>query len=63
MCCDRHLENNPVTLKLKGDLHILKMYPHTENEVARSNQFGLKSTKIAFKVEGQSKMSETSNHF
>jgi len=32
-CCD--LDINPVTLKLKGDVDILKMYLHAENEVAR----------------------------
>jgi len=32
-CCD--LDVNPMTLKLEGDLDILKMYLHTENEVAR----------------------------
>jgi len=31
---DRDLEINPMTLKLKGDLAILKMYLHTENEAA-----------------------------
>jgi len=30
--CD--LDINPLTLKLEGDLDILKMYPHTENEAA-----------------------------
>jgi len=30
--CD--LDINPMTLKLEGDLDILKMYLHTENEVA-----------------------------
>jgi len=33
-CC-RDLDINPMTLKLKGDLDILKMYLQTENEVAR----------------------------
>jgi len=32
--CERDLEINPVTLKLEGDLNILKMYLQTENEVA-----------------------------
>jgi len=31
---NRDLEINPLTLKLEGDLHILKMYLHTENEDA-----------------------------
>jgi len=31
-CCD--LDINPMTLNLEGDLDILKMYLHTENEVA-----------------------------
>jgi len=30
--CDHDLDINPMTLKLEGDLDILKMYPHTENE-------------------------------
>jgi len=33
--CDRDLEINPMTLKLKGDLNILKMYPQTENELKK----------------------------
>jgi len=32
-CCD--LDINPMTLKLEGDLDILIMYLHTENELAR----------------------------
>jgi len=32
--CDRDLEINPMTLKLEGDLDILKTYPHTKNEAA-----------------------------
>jgi len=32
--CDLDLEINPMTLKLENDLDILKMYLHTENEVA-----------------------------
>jgi len=32
-CCD--LDINPMTLKFEGDLDIVKMYLHTENEVAR----------------------------
>jgi len=35
--CDGDLEIYTVTLKLEGSLDILKMYPHTENEVARSS--------------------------
>jgi len=35
--CDSDLEINPVTLKLEGDLDILKMYLQTKNEVARSS--------------------------
>jgi len=31
-CCD--LDMNPMTLKLEGDLDILKMYLHIDNEVA-----------------------------
>jgi len=32
--CFRDLDINPMTLKLEGDLDILKMYLHTEDEVA-----------------------------
>jgi len=64
-----------MTLKLKGELDILKMYLHTENEVARLRHSELqlldeicmsitskmKNTKIGLKVKGQ--ISTTSNHF
>jgi len=33
--CDHDLEINPITLKLEGELNILNMYLHTENEAAR----------------------------
>jgi len=39
-CC-RDLDINPMTLKLEGDLDILKMHLHTENEVA-----GLRHSKL-----------------
>jgi len=32
--CNRDLEIEPTTLKLDGDLSVLKMYPQTENEAA-----------------------------
>jgi len=32
--CDRDLDINPMTLKLEGDLDILKMYVHTGNKAA-----------------------------
>jgi len=32
--CSRDLKINPMTLKLEGDLDILKMYPHTEKKAA-----------------------------
>jgi len=32
--CNRDLEINPMTLKLKGDLDIVKIYLLTENETA-----------------------------
>jgi len=32
--CGCDLDINPTTLKLEGDLDILKMYVHTENEAA-----------------------------
>jgi len=34
-CCD--LDHEPMTLKLDPDLDLLKMNPHTEDEVARSS--------------------------
>jgi len=71
----RDLDINPMTLKLEGDLDILKMYFHIENEVARSRHSKLnngwdvygttsemKNTKI-LKVKGQSQMLPTSNYF
>jgi len=32
--CVHDLEINPLTLKLEGDLDIVKLYLHTENEAA-----------------------------
>jgi len=63
-----------MTLKLEGDLDILKLYLHTENEVARlkhsklliMDEIGIankKHTKIFLKVKGQGQMSPTSNYF
>jgi len=62
-----------MTLKFEDNLDILKMYLHTENEVARlrdsklltvDDRYGkLKNAKIALKVKGQGQMSPTSNHF
>jgi len=63
----RDLDINPVTLKLEGDLDILKMYLHAENKVAGLKQSKLltvdetcmtneKNTKIALKVKGQGQM-------
>jgi len=71
-CCD--LDINPMTLKFVGDLDILKMYFHAENEVARLRHSKLltvdeictaneKNAKIALKVKGRGQMSPTSNHF
>jgi len=42
-----------MTLKLEGDLNILKMYPQTENEAEGIQELKLKSTKICLKVKGQ----------
>jgi len=63
----RDLDLKSMALKLDTDLDILKMYPHYENEVARSShckgiEWAEKNTKIALKVKGQSQMSPTSNH-
>jgi len=71
-CC-RDLNINPMTLKLEGDLDILKMYFYTENEVARLRHSKLlimdeicmayeKNTKIALRIKGQRQMSPTFNY-
>jgi len=56
-CC-RYLDMNPMTLKLEGDLDILKMYPHIENEAASLRDSKLrawiqKNMKICLKIKGQ----------
>jgi len=38
----RETRFNPVTLKLEGDLDILKMYPRAENEAASSRHSELR---------------------
>jgi len=73
-CCD--LDINPITLKLEGDIDILKVYLYTENEVARLRHSKLLTvdeicmaneinTNIALEVKGQGQMSPTSSskHF
>jgi len=63
-----------MTLKLEGDLDILKVYPHTENEAVRLRQSKVfitddicmaitseKNTKIALKVKGQRSRSNVIN--
>jgi len=61
--CDRDLEINPMTLKLEGDLNILKMYRHTENEAVslRHSELRAKIEKIrkCLKV----KLSKAPNYF
>jgi len=55
-----------MTLKLEGDLDILKMYPHTENEVAnlRHSKHRVWIEKIyENRSQGQGQMSPTSNQF
>jgi len=32
--CDRDIEINPMILKLEGDLNILQIYLHAENEAS-----------------------------
>jgi len=59
------LRLTPVTLKLKGGLDMLKMYPHTENEAAslRYSKLGAwveKDTKICLSVKGQGQNVESS---
>jgi len=56
--CTRDLEINHMTLKLEGDLDILKMYLHTKNEAASLRHLKLrawigKNMKICLKVKGQ----------
>jgi len=41
--CDCDLDINPMTLKLEGDLDILKTYLHAENEAASLRYSKLKS--------------------
>jgi len=41
--CDRDLEINLMTLKLEGDLDILKVYLDTENEAASSRYSKLRA--------------------
>jgi len=50
--CDCKIKINAMTLKLEGDLHILKMYLHTENE-AQNIELELKNMKISLEVKGQ----------
>jgi len=56
------LEINAMTLKLEGDLDILKMYRHTENEVASIQNLELELGKCV-RVKGQCQMSKAANHF
>jgi len=63
-----------VTLKLEGDLDVLKMYFHIENEVARLRHLKLlimdeiyiwyyKCNEKKYEMKSQGQMSPTSNHF
>jgi len=60
-----------MTLKLEGDIDILKMYLHNENRLRNSKLLieddmcmeNAKNMKIALEVKGQGQMSPTSNHF
>jgi len=65
-----------MTLRLEGDLDIMKVYVYTGDKVARlkhlklliMDEIGLcmaneKNTKIAFKVKCQGQMLSTFNHF
>jgi len=51
--CDRDLEINCMTLKLEGDLYILKMYLHTENKAV-----SLRHPKLKAWIEKNVKMSQ-----
>jgi len=55
--CDRDLEINPMTLKLQGDLDILTMYLHTENEAVclrhQNSELRLKKRKDVSRSKGQ----------
>jgi len=62
--CNCNLEINPVTFKLEGDLDILKMYPHTENEAEGIQNLELELKKIRTHVsrsEGRVRMSKVPN--
>jgi len=41
--CNHDLDINPMTLKLEGDLDVLKTYHHTENEAASLRHSKLKA--------------------
>jgi len=49
--CDRDFEINPMTLKVEGDLDILKMYPHAEIEAA-----GLRHSKLRASIKQEAKV-------
>jgi len=60
----RDLDISPMTLKLEGDLEILKMYLPTKNcSVLVTDETGMAITSEMNKVKGQGHMSSTSNHF
>jgi len=64
--CDRGLDNNLMTLKLKGDLDVL-MYLHATAKAVwlrhSKPSVQLKNTQIFLKITGQSEMSKAPSHF
>jgi len=66
---DRDLEINPMTLKVEGDLDILKMYLHTENEAVSLRHSKLRALLkkirkyVSRYVKDEGQIPPTSNHF
>jgi len=60
--CNHDLEINPMTLKLKGDLDILKMYFRAENEAYGIANFNWKKTRT-YVSRVKVKMSKAQNYF
>jgi len=61
--CDRDLETNPLTLKLEGDLDVVKMYLHTENEAASLKDSKLRAELKKISPSKEVKMSKAPNYF
>jgi len=63
---DNALEINPTTLKLKGDLDILKTYLHSQNKKCTDSKLGAWTEKTCKQInisQGQRTMSKGPNYF